>query len=216
LKVHFPQRTGRIKGKTGLGSSPIRMRVEACIDDWSKGRQDDLPVVIAVSLNHNVDHANIEKSLTKLPYAELNLRPRLEAAFAMALSNAGDKSHGRAVPEPGKYHLIAFYLFPWITDKEFGVGMTEHEQNLMLYGYGYRDPLFPLLGLINAIRQEGSFPWIVFHGSSSIIQCMAMRFAAQRDTQAPDVLVCDQLSESGLMLNSLVLGPNNAEKRIGQ
>jgi len=208
LKGQFPQRTMPIKDRPGLGKGPIRMRIEACIDEWSKSRADDLPVVLAVGINHGGDNDSNQKAHINPPFTKLGIRPRLEEAFTLAISSI-EGYHGNATPESGKYHLITFYLFPWLTREAFAeLGLNPLEEALLIYGYGYSDPLRPLCVLLDALHSNNggkTIPWVVFHGDSSIIPLTATRFAEQRKEDGPDVLICDDLNMLLPINNSVIL-----------
>ena len=210
LKEYLPKRTGHVFGKAGLTTISAPMGIEFCIEKWSKDNTGDFPVVVVVGINCGFDKDRFEdRPPPDFPFEELNVRTRLEEVFALAMLNISNKHAYNGVPEPDKYHLIAVYLYPYSTHKSFpDLHLRALEETLLLYGYGYSDPLNPLIALLDALLRKtgnGTVPWVVFHGSTPTTPITATRFAQQRREHGPDVLICDELCETRLLLNSVVL-----------
>jgi len=187
---------------------PQRLPVVAQIDEWSKAHQSDLPLVIAIGINYG---ELSERNIVALSrdYAKTEIRPRLEQAFTLGISEGFMADQHNPIPAQDKYHLVLAYLFPWITAKPWPeLRLNPLEESLLLQGFGYRDPLLALnklLDLIEHLNNRPSNAWVVFHGSSPAISQNATRFAIQRKPDGPDVLICDDLNAAPPINNSVIL-----------
>ena len=201
---------------TGTSTAlPFTQPVVARIDEWSKGRTDDLPLVIAVGINPG-DGCERNRAMASLGlYARTNLRSRLDQAFELALSAIPSGHQYDFFPQPGKYHLVVVYLFPLLTEKPWeAMELSPIEEGLLVYGLGYSDPLLALntlTKLLVDVNQQAD--WVVFHGSSPLIPHAASLFVQQRPKTGPDVLICDDLTGTAPLNSSVVLGRSIVQRQ---
>ena len=141
-------------------------------------------------------------------YAHTQLRPRLDQAFDLAHSSVSWANGYSFFPRPDEYHLVTVYLFPWLTEKLWvEMNLSPLDESLLVYGFGYNDPLLALKRLTSLLTEASFEPdWIIFHGSGALVPPLATLYAQQRRPTDPYLLICDELNGVEPLSNSVVFG----------
>lgn len=173
--------------------------VGAVIDSSTEGRQEDLPVVLAVGINYGQGNYYISNTVPIFD-KKMNMRPRLNLALDHL---TGSECTTKLQELGGAFHLVAANFFPWVTTKAWSAFQFNGiEEATLIHCCGHQSPTDYIQDLIDRIAPVT----VVFHGANNAVPYLGG--CVYREALEPfdlDTIFCDNLAHGRGMSNSIKL-----------